>query len=94
MTNDTTQSTGQAFSATGYLIEQVAKQGPVALLLLGGLMGVYQIGNTHITTINDMWKERHTEQAAMIKGFQETLDHCCKEKRAVAEQRANGIASQ
>jgi len=92
MTNETPQSTGQAFSASGYLIEQVAKQGPVALLLLCGLMGVYQIGNTHIATIDGMWKERHSEQAAMIKGFQETLNSCCSEKRAANEQRANGIA--
>lgn len=92
MSNDMPQQNMTPFSASTYLLEQVAKQGPVALLLLCGLLGLNHIGNTHLETIDGMWKERHTEQAAMVKGFQETLEVCCREKRTTTEQRANGIA--
>lgn len=81
-----------SFSAATYLLEQLAKQGPVAVLLLGGLFGLHTIGNNHISTIDGMWKDRHTEQIKMVEGFQQTLEACCKDKRAEREQKANGIA--
>lgn len=103
MSNDLRQAATQTFPTQSYAIEQAFKAGPVAGLLLCALLGLWAISESHVSRVMSAIEKKDAEMAKLAekkdsdakedrKEFRQTLEACCRDKRLVQDNKANGFA--